>query len=240
MDFIFQKKIMVKILENADKSGSWCYQYSKWFNKKLINNHKFYRVTLIDNKKKIIRDKNDKIKILTKLSSFEGTSTLISLNYLFYEVFPLLEAKLKNFDYEIHVIGKGGLPKNLKKFAKHKNIIIRGFVKDLDQEINCSDIILFPNPAEIGLRCRILNAFANYGCCIIHKSDAIGIPEIQNFKNCFVGKDAKQISDLTLFAINNRKKRFEIKKNARETFGAYDSKNSIKPILEDIKKIIHK
>ena len=118
----------------------------------------------------------------------------------------MLEAKLKNFDYEIHVIGKGGLPKNLKKFAKHKNIIIRGFVKDLDQEINCSDIILFPNPAEIGLRCRILNAFANYGCCIIHKSDAIGIPEIQNFKNCFVGKDAKQISDLTLFAINNRKK----------------------------------
>ena len=79
---------MVKILENADKSGSWCYQYSKWFKKKIsFNNHKFYRVTLIDNKKKFIRPNNNKIKILTKLSSFEGTSTLISLNYLFHEVF---------------------------------------------------------------------------------------------------------------------------------------------------------
>ncbi len=235
----FQKKIMVKILENADKSGSWCYQYSKWFKKKIsFNNHKFYRVTLIDNKKKFIRPNNNKIKILTKLSSFEGTSTLISLNYLFHEVFPLLEQKLKDFNYEIHVIGKGGLPKNLKEFAKHKKIIIRGFVKDLDKEINCSDLVLFPNPAEIGLRCRILNAFANYGCCIIHKSDSIGIPEIKNFKNCLVGKDAKQISELTLFAIKNKKKRFEIKKNARKTFSSYDSKKSIKPILEDIKKIV--
>ena len=53
---------MVKILENADKSGSWCYQYSKWFNKKLINNHKFYRVTLIDNKKKLLEIKMIKLK----------------------------------------------------------------------------------------------------------------------------------------------------------------------------------
>jgi glycosyltransferase involved in cell wall biosynthesis len=231
---------MIKILENADVSGSWCYQYSKWFSKKISNNnHKFYRVTLIDNKKKIIRATNSKIRILTKLSSFAATSTLISLNYLFHDVFPLLEHRLKDIDYEIHVIGKGGLPKNLKNFAKHKKIIIRGFVKDLDKEINLSDVVLFPNPAEIGLRCRILNAFANYGCCVIHKSDSIGIPEIKNFKNCLVGNDAKQISDLTFFAIKNKKKRIQIKKNARKTFGFYNSKNSIKPILEDIKKIVH-
>lgn len=235
---IFQKKLMLKILNNANQSGSWCYQYSLWFKKRVLTNkHKFYRVTLVDPKKKMIRKKRKKIKILTKLSSFEGTSTLISLNYLFKEVFPILEKKLHNTNYEIHVIGKGGLPQNLKYLEKHNKIIVRGFVKNLNNEINSSDIVLFPNPAEIGLRCRILNAFANYGCCIIHKSDTVGIPEIKNYKNCLVGSNADEISDLVLYAINNKKKKFEIKNNARKTFANYSSKNSIIPIIEDINKL---
>jgi hypothetical protein len=236
---IFQKKIMLKIFSNAELSGSWCYQYSKWFKKNLYkDNHKFYRVTLLDKKKKLYKNTRKKIIILTKLSSFHGTSTLISLNYLFNKIFPLLEIKLKDIDYEIHVIGKGGLPKQLKHFTKHKRIKIRGFVKDLGKEISLSDVVLLPNPAEIGLRCRILNAFANYGCCVIHKSDTAGIPEIKSFQNCLVGNSPEQIASLTLFAIKNKKKRFEIKKRAREVFALYNSKNSIQTIIKDIKKII--
>ena len=60
MDFIFQKKIMVKFLKMQIKSGHL--SIPKWFNKKLINNHKFYRVTLIDNKKKLLEIKMINLK----------------------------------------------------------------------------------------------------------------------------------------------------------------------------------
>ena len=243
----FQKKIMIKILKNSKISGSWCYQYAEWFRVKArIKKSKFVRVTLQDSfdvsfkKKKNLIIKKDKIKILTKLSSFNGTSTLISLNYLFKKVIPLLEQDpiIKDIKYEIHIIGKGGVPYNLRKYAKKKNIFIRGFVKNLAKEIYNSDIVLITNPAEIGLRTRILYAFANYGCCIIHANDAKGIPEIVNYKNCFVGSSPKEIKDLIVKAMLNEELRIKIKNNARKVFKEkYESSQAFKQIEKLIKTL---
>ena len=113
----------------------------------------------------------------------------------------------KNF--EIHVIGKGNLPDSIKEYQKDENIIMRGYVEDINNEFDTADVVLIPTAVFLGFRCRILNAFAQGACTIIHYNDAINQPEIKNKENCLVGKNGEEVSNLVYEAykdIDLRKK----------------------------------
>ena len=159
-----------------------------------------------------------KFKIITALSNLGSTSTLSGMVFLFEEVLENLKKTIGSENFEIHVIGKGSLPESIKKFEKDKNIIMRGYVEDINHEFDTADVVLIPTAVFLGFRCRILNAFAQGACTIIHHNDAINQPEIINKVNCLVGKDGQEVSNLVYEAYSNPELRKKIRSKARDLY----------------------
>ena len=80
--------------------------------------------------------------------------------FLFEEVLNKIKNSIGEKNFEIHVIGKGNLLDKLKKYQNDPNVIMRGYVEDINIEFDTADIVLIPTAVFLGFRCRILNAFA--------------------------------------------------------------------------------
>jgi glycosyltransferase involved in cell wall biosynthesis len=237
---------MIKIIKKAQAGGSFGFYDASWIKKKGYKHSKYYKTSLEDTNPNFSLsnfkfEKNKKFKIITALSNLQSTSTLSGLVFLFEEVLHRIKKSIGEENFEIHVIGKGELPKSISHFANDKNIIMRGYVENLNEEFNSADLVLIPTAVFLGFRCRILNALAQGACTIIHQNDSINQPEIKHLKNCLVGKNGKEISELVLKVFHNIELRKEIRTNARTTYlENFHPKVATPLILETLKDIVKK
>ena len=217
------RKQMIKMLNKADDGGSFGWHDANWLKKNGAAKSKYFKTSLVDTNPKFNIDKYDftnkkKFKIITALSNLESTSTLSGMVFLFEEVLHKLKFLIGEKNFEIHVIGKGNLPDSIKEYQKDENIIMRGYVEDINKEFDSADVVLIPTAVFLGFRCRILNAFAQGACTIIHYNDAINQPEIKNKENCLVGKDGEEVSNLVYEAYKDVELRKKIRIKARNLY----------------------
>tara|TARA_B100000787_G_C16182805_1_gene292869 strand:+ start:623 stop:1882 length:1260 start_codon:yes stop_codon:yes gene_type:complete len=237
------RKFMVNILNSANDGGSFGWHDAEWLKKNGAIKSKYFKTSLIDTNpnfdiKNFDFSNTKKFKIITALSNLGSTSTLSGMVFLFEEVLENLKKTIGSENFEIHVIGKGNLPESLKVFEKDENIIMRGYVEDINHEFNTADVVLIPTAVFLGFRCRILNAFAQGACTIIHHNDAINQPEIINKVNCLVGRDGKEVSDLVYEAYTNPELRKKIRNKARELYiNNFSPEISTPKILEKLTNI---
>ena len=237
---------MIKIIKKAQAGGSFGFYDANWIKKRGYKLSKYYKTSLEDTNSNFLLsnfkfDNRKKFKIITALSNLESTSTLSGLVFLFKEVLHRIKKSIGEVNFEIHVIGKGKLLKSISHFANDKNIIMRGYVENLNEEFNTADLVLIPTAIFLGFRCRILNAFAQGACTVIHQYDAINQPEIKHLKNCLVGKNGEEISELVLKAFHDIELRKEIRKNARSTYlENFHPKVATPLILQALKDIVKK
>ena len=70
--------------------------------------------------------------------------------FLFEEVLNKIKNSIGEKNFEIHVIGKGNLPDKLKKYQNDPNVIMRGYVEDINIEFDTADIVLIPTAVFLG------------------------------------------------------------------------------------------
>jgi len=238
------RKQMIKIIKKAQAGGSFGFYDANWIKKRGYKQSTYYKTALEDTNinfslSNFEFDKKKKFKIITALSNLQSTSTLSGLVFLFEEVLHRIKKNIGEENFEIHVIGKGKLPKSISHFANDKNIIMRGYVENLNEEFNTADLVLIPTAIFLGFRCRILNALAQGACTVIHHYDAINQPEIIHLKNCLVGKNGKEISELVLKAFHDIELRKKIRTNARTTYlKNFHPKVATPLILQTLKDIV--
>ncbi len=240
------RKQMIKMLNKVDDGGSFGWHDANWLKKNGAKKSQYFKTSLIDtnpefNINNFNFNNKKKFKIITALSNLESTSTLSGMVFLFEEVLDKLKSLIGEKNFEIHVIGKGNLPDNIKKYTEDKNIIMRGYVEDINHEFHTADVVLIPTAIFLGFRCRILNAFAQGACTIIHQNDAINQPEIINRKNCLVGKNGDEVSNLVYEAYKNLELRKNIRIEARKLYLNNFSPDISTPIILDrLKKLAYK
>ena len=80
-----------------------------------------------------------------------------AVEYILYEIIPLLTKK--NIDYRIHIIGKSPDPQWLERF-KNSNVIITGFLDNIDGYISKMDMYISPLFEGSGMKNKILQALS--------------------------------------------------------------------------------
>jgi len=217
------RKQMIYMLNKADDGGSFGWHDANWLKKNGALKSKYFKTSLIDTNPKFDIDKYDfnnkkKFKIITALSNLESTSTLSGIVFLFKEVLHKLKFLIGEKNFEIHVIGKGNLPHSMKEYQNDENIIMRGYVEDINKEFDTADVVLIPTAVFLAFGGRILIAFEKVACTIINYNDDKNQPEIKNKENCLVGKDGEEVSNLVYEAYKDVELRKKIRIEARNLY----------------------
>ena len=220
-----RKKIQKKLFKNCEYGGSFGKDDADWLLNYGIKQSKYYPSPYNDtstkdylNFDKRISNKNKKFKIATGLGRLHATATSTGLHLLLNEILPLLNKKLGEDNFEIHIFGDGHLRETLQKLENFKNVLIRGFVDDIDYELFSSDIFLLATPVQFGYRVRLLNCLARALPMVLHKSDTMCQPELVDDINCSVGNNSEEIVDKMIELLTNLDKRKKIMQGARDTY----------------------
>ena len=240
----FQKKMQKKLFSLCEYGGSFGKFDADWLRKSGINHSKYYPTPYLDtsnenflNFEKRYLNTNKKFKIATSLGRLNATATSSGLYLILNEILPILNQKLGEDNYEIHVYGDGYLRGSLSELKKKKNVFIRGYVDDIDKELLSSDVFLLASSVHLGYRCRLINCLARGLPIVIHKNDSINQPEFINEHNCMIGENSDQIVNGILKILNEKNLRKKIMIEARNTYLKYfEPKKAISKILSDFNK----
>lgn len=136
------------------------------------------------------------VKIIVNVGQLGGTANRYGMELLGREVAPALRAELAGQPYELHILGKGELIPPLERMLDSPEIIRRGFVDDIDDEMLSSPLFVCLNngsPYKVG-HTRYLHAWS-LGCCVIaHRDAALSMPEIRHEENALLGIDGRDIA----------------------------------------------
>jgi len=174
-----------------------------------------------------------------------GNATLPGLKLLGEEIAPALERTLAREELarlEIHIIGRGNLPKDVAQTYEPRSYIkVRGYVENLPAELKSSSIVLVPTPIELGFRTRIAEAFMYGACVIAHQANSKGMPELKHGDNILLGTTGSEIAAHIADCFRNPAMRQRLSARARETYvDQYDGLAVCSKILQQIPPIVEK
>ncbi|CAM8660035.1 GT4_CapM-like domain containing protein [Oxalobacteraceae bacterium] len=160
------------------------------------------------------------IKITGSLGKLGGTANTLGLEYLGNEVLPALDNVLKGRPYEVHILGSGKPHKISANALKHPSVVWRGFVEDIDKEIQHCDVFLCVNNAteyKVG-HTRYLHAWSLSAPVVAHRDASLSMPEIRHNVNALLGGSGIEIAQQIGNLVMDRKLCERIRENGLKTF----------------------
>lgn len=143
---------------------------------------------------------------------------------------------------EIHLIGgsKGDHPPDIKRVLDSKEVILRGFVEDIESDLVDTDIIFYPSDYPVGARSKLVFA-SSFGCVIVtHKSSLHGIPELKSGINCLLGNSPEELSDHVINLSQNRVELTKLQAGSRKLYETYyQPEIAIKPFQSALDQIFN-
>ncbi len=159
------------------------------------------------------------VKIIGHAGYLNMTGSTYGLKYL-GELMPVLDQVMEGVPYEVHVIGGGEPVPSVRPLLQHPRIVRRGFVEDLDKELNSASVFLFLNNAgrHLAAYTRHVMAWA-MGCCLVaHANSVKTIPEITHMENTLVGETPLEIAQLVRRAATDPELNVAIRRGGRRTY----------------------
>ena len=188
----FHKKIMgnVTLMGNVAKNDADYYRdagicpshyiQNTWVNRFDID-HIFRR---IDDYKP-----EGKLKIAASVGKLGGTANTFGFLYLIDKLLPELRKQFPDNGFELHIFGSGEVDPLLKSKIIQPEIVLRGFVQDIDEELMQCPIFLCCNNAtdyNVG-HTRYLHAWTLGRCVVSHENVRNAMPEIVHNENALLG-----------------------------------------------------
>lgn len=163
------------------------------------------------------------IKIIGHTGYLNRTGSTYGLKFLLADLLPELAREMSDLDYEIHIIGGGDISAALRPYLQNKHVVVRGFVPDLQKEMDNSDMILLLNNAGPyqAAYTRHLVAWASGLCLIVHEQSTKAIPEIVHMQNALVGRTPSEIARLVRLAATDLDLNQRLRNAGRATYERY-------------------
>jgi hypothetical protein len=226
----------IKVMSKYDLIGDVAENDAKYYINKGLKNVFYIQAMWIDRfgaswqeKRQCAFDKSRPIKIIANVGQLGATANRYGLEILGRDVAPRLKDCMGDLPYELHILGMGELIPSLKAILARPEIIIRGFVEDIDQEIFESKVFLCLNnagPFKVG-HTRYLHAWSLGACVIAHQDAALSMPEMKHNQNCLLGRDIKEITEMIYLAISDNELCWRLGWSGYETFSKYFLANNV-------------
>ena len=192
------------------------------------------------NNKNVIKNKNRKKFKILHLGSLDSILPFQSMLNLLFEVFPKIEKS--NF-LKIQFLVAGNISNNtrstqiIKKANKYKNIEILGFVDDLTNIWEQTDLHIIASEFEIGIRTKIIESLYMKVPVICLKETAKGLPGLKHMKNIILPNTLEEMAHYLDEIVSGKIKLEQISHNG---FKLYNKHYNFENNLPIFKNYIHK
>ncbi len=154
--------------------------------------------------------------ILGNIGDMTGTGNRYGLHYLATQVLPGLAAG----NWRISLCGKAPPAGELAAGLNHPNVLVKGFIDDIDAEMLGNKVLLLLNNAGpyTGGYTRVIYAFSSGACLVGHSKLAESMPEVVHGQNALLGASGPEIAALITRVVNDPDLAARIGANARATY----------------------
>lgn len=154
--------------------------------------------------------------------SLGGLGSRSALHFVTKKVFPLLRRRWGEGGFRILVAGRGELPDWAQRaFDGRKEIERLGYVDDLDALLASCHAVLVPIVVPVGNRSRILTAMAKRVLVIAHANAALGNPDLEDGKTCYLASNAVDFVERMRLAVEDRAAADTIIERAHRCYGEH-------------------
>jgi hypothetical protein len=136
------------------------------------------------------------------------------------EVVPALD-RLLGEDYSVHLYGAGSFAPPVARVLEHPRVVDRGFVDDIDAELQAAKVFLLcnnANPDFVVGHTRILHAWSVGSCLVAHENMARAMPEIRHGENALLGASGEELAEHVAAACADDELRRRIVAGGRRTW----------------------
>lgn len=148
-----------------------------------------------------------------------GLGSKSAINYLLGHIYPIYIDIWGEDGFVIYVCGAFILSNEFKiKIKESKNIVLMGYVEDINALASKCHGCIFPIDVPVGNRSRIVTAMGSRWPIIAHKNVSIGNPALISGSNCFLAKTPKDFGKFSRLIFNNKKLRNKLTLNAYNTY----------------------
>lgn len=144
-----------------------------------------------------------------------------AVEYLAKDIFPILKEKYINL--KLYIVGAYPC-ESIINLAKD-DIIVTGYVKDMDEYLSKADIAIYPIFSATGMQEKVIEAMASHVPCIISRQCAEGIKGLINMENVMIADDKADYIKYFDFIINENEKD-KVKEIVNNAFNLVDEKYS--------------
>lgn len=123
-----------------------------------------------------------------------------AVHYFVKEVFPLIKQKIPSARF--YVVGSLP-PKDILEMASY-DVVVTGFVDDLEAEIASSAVLVAPIRVAAGIQNKVLVSMATGVPVVMNELLSHAIPELKDQHNCFIIRTAQEMADACVNIIRDK------------------------------------
>ncbi len=174
---------------------------------------------------------HDPLVIAGSVGPLGATGNRLGIEYIGRELLPALRKRMKPGSFRVEIFGAGKLHPRIAEHLNGPDVVVRGFVPDIDAAILSAPVFLCANnatPFKVG-HTRYLLAWSLGACVVAHRDVVLSMPEIVDGENALLGDDAEGMADAIARAAADRALCRRIGEGGWETYRTLFRAESVAP-----------
>ena len=174
---------------------------------------------------------HDPLLIVGSVGRLEATGNRYGIEYLGRELLPALRRRMKPGSFRVEIFGAAKLHPRIAEHLQGPDVVVRGFVPDIDAAVLSAPVFLCTNnatPFKVG-HTRYLLAWSLGACVVAHSDAALSMPEIVDGQTALLGDDAEGLADAIARAAADRALCRKIGEGGWETYRTLFRAESVAP-----------
>ena len=231
-----QPRLLVEMLNECSASGAFAAHHAAWLRRKGAERCEYLR-TPVPDPGTTERREAEKPRILL-VGHMKGAVTLEGLQRFATGVLPRLEEELGPEGFEVRLAGGYDPPPKLARALDRPSVRLLGHVEDAAPEFLSAHVMLVPNSITLGIRVRIITAFAYGSCIVTDRANTLGIPELEHERDALIAETPEGLARETLRALGDAALRARLGAAARETYErAFQPRIAVGRIADTLERI---
>jgi glycosyltransferase involved in cell wall biosynthesis len=231
-----QPRLLVQMLNECAAAGAFAAHHAAWLRRKGVLHCDYLRTPVPDPGRTERREAA--LPRILLVGHLKGAVTLEGLQRFATGVLPRLEDALGPDGFEVRLVGGFEPPPKLARQLDRPSVRRLGHMQDAGPEFLSAHVMLVPNSITLGIRVRIITAFAYGSCVVTDRANAFGIPELEHERNALVAGSPKGLADEILRALGDADLRARLGAGARETYEhGFHPRLSVGRIAETLQRI---
>lgn len=226
-------RFTARLLEECAGYGAFAAHHAAWFRSHGAPRCEYYRTPVPEPLSDGVWGGRGNGPIRLLLLGHLGSVVTIDGLRVFARALPLLERSLGSDGFWVDVVGGYEPPHDLAKLFEHPRVRRHPHSEGAAEWLRESDALLVPTSIPLGIRVRIISAFAAGTPVVAHRANALGTPELADDMNSLLGGSPDELVEKVVRLAREPGLAERIGRGGRSTYERFFSPNVAARAIED-------